>query len=249
MNDEVLIIIPARSSSTRIKNKNLKLLCKKSLLEIKIKNCLISKIGKVLVSTDSKKIARLSKKFGAWVPFLRPKKYSNSTSSMMSCVLHALRKIKKERCLQPKYVAILPITYPFLHTKEIKKAFNYLKMNKNKDSLCSYTKSTNHPYEFIDLKNNIIHFNLIKFKKKYLSDFERTQDYPDCYIHSGAIRISKITYLKKFLLNTSNTVNENIVNFKSCVGYEISKRSAFDINYVDDLRLAKLISKNKNIYL
>lgn len=56
MSDEVLIIIPARSSSTRIKNKNLKLLCKKSLLEIKIKNCLISKIGKVLVSTDLRKL-------------------------------------------------------------------------------------------------------------------------------------------------------------------------------------------------
>lgn len=247
MNNKTLIIIPAKSLSTRIKDKNFKLLGKKSLLEIKIKNCLKSKIGKVFVSTDSKKIAKLSKKFGACVPFLRPKKYSNSKSSMMSCVLHTLRKIKKEKYFQPKYVALLPITYPFISFKEIKKAFSCLKKNKNIDSVCSYTKSANHPYEFIDLNKNMIHFNLIKFKKKYFSDFERTQDYPDSYVLSGAIRISKTRYFEKFLSNTSHIFNNNVINLKSCIGYEISKRSAFDINYNEDLKLAKLLHKNKTI--
>lgn len=248
MNNEALIIIPAKSLSTRIKDKNFKLLGKKSLLEIKIKNCLKSKIGKVFVSTDSKKIAKLSKKFGAWVPFLRPKKYSNSKSSMMSCVIHVLNRIKKEKYYCPKYIAILPITYPFVNFKNIRMAFNYLKKNKNKDSICSYTKSTNHPYEFIDLKKNNIYFNLIKFKKKYLSDYERTQDYPDSHVLSGAIRISKTRYFEKFLSNTSHIINNNIINPKSCIGYEISKRSAFDINYMEDLKLAELINNNKKIF-
>ena len=69
-----IAIIPARSGSKRIKNKNIKLFFGKPLLFYSIQIALKSKLfDRVIVSTDSKKIAKLAKSFGAEAPFLRQK--------------------------------------------------------------------------------------------------------------------------------------------------------------------------------
>tara|TARA_Y100000389_G_C17453730_1_gene516587 strand:- start:1943 stop:2233 length:291 start_codon:yes stop_codon:yes gene_type:complete len=91
------ILIPARSGSTRVKNKNLQKIGNVSLLERKIKICKSIKIGKVVVSTNSKKIAKLSVNNGAEIPFLRPKKYSTAKASTVSTILHYLRYLKKKK--------------------------------------------------------------------------------------------------------------------------------------------------------
>ena len=90
----LIIIIPARSGSKRIKNKNLIKLGNLPLLGHKIKSCINSKTGKVIVSTDSMKIAKYAKRLGAETPFLRPKKYSTSQASTISCVLHLIRHFR-----------------------------------------------------------------------------------------------------------------------------------------------------------
>ena len=110
----ITILIPARSGSTRVKNKNLQKIGGISLLEKKIKICKSLKIGKVVVSTNSKKIAKLSSNAGAEIPFLRPKKYSTAKASTVSTVLHYLRFLKKNNKEIPCYIAILPLTNPFL---------------------------------------------------------------------------------------------------------------------------------------
>ena len=92
-NKNLLIIIPARAGSKRVKNKNMRLLHGKPLLFYKIKSCLKVKKATVLVSTESKKIAKFSKKCGAFVPFLRSKKYSTSKASTSSVVLETIRKL------------------------------------------------------------------------------------------------------------------------------------------------------------
>ena len=70
-----ICIIPARSGSKRIKNKNLKIFFKKPLIYWTINCALKSKLfKKVIVSTNDKNIAKYARKFGAEVPFLRSKK-------------------------------------------------------------------------------------------------------------------------------------------------------------------------------
>ena len=74
----ITCIIPARSGSKRIKNKNLKIFFGQPLIYYSIKLALKSKIfSDVIVSTDSKRIARIAKKLGASVPFFRSKKNSS----------------------------------------------------------------------------------------------------------------------------------------------------------------------------
>ena len=69
-------IIPAKGKSFRIKNKNLK---KLSNIELFLYSVLVSinnkEISKTFVSTDDKKIAKISEKYGGLAPFLRPKKF------------------------------------------------------------------------------------------------------------------------------------------------------------------------------
>ena len=70
-----IAIIPARSNSKRIKKKNIKPFFKKPIIYYPIKEALKSKLfDKVFVSTDGKDIAKISKKLGAEVPFIRKKK-------------------------------------------------------------------------------------------------------------------------------------------------------------------------------
>ena len=73
---KIVAIIPARAGSKSIKNKNLIQIKKKPLIYYPIKSAKKSNlINRIIVSTDSKKIKRVAERYGAEVPFLRPKKY------------------------------------------------------------------------------------------------------------------------------------------------------------------------------
>ena len=239
----LIILIPARSGSTRLKNKNLKKLGNLPLLGHKIKSCVNCKMGKVIVSTNSLKIAKYAKKLGAEVPFLRPKKYSTSKASTMSCVLHLIRYLINNKIRLPNYIAVLPATNPFLKTYSIKNAFKKLIKNKKYNSMVSYTGATSHPFSIIKNKKKII-FNIIKYEGYKYSDFERSQDWPSVNIATPAIIISKISYFLKFLKNYSPLVNKKTFDMESCIGYKITNTEAFDINTFEDFIIANSIFNN-----
>ena len=115
---KTVFFIPARSGSTRIKNKNLKKIKGKSILANKIKNCLKTKIGKVYVSTNSKKIAKISINNGAKILNLRPKKLSTAKSSMLSAIVNFLENYKKKYKKLPEYIILVPATNPFLKNSQ-----------------------------------------------------------------------------------------------------------------------------------
>ena len=74
MKYRLIALIPSRSGSERIKDKNVIKLGKKHLIGHTITEAIKSKLfNYILVSTDSKKYADIARKYGASVPFLRPK--------------------------------------------------------------------------------------------------------------------------------------------------------------------------------
>ena len=78
----IVAIIPARGGSKGIKNKNIRQFKKKPLISYPIKLAKnIKRIESVSVSTDSRKIADISKRYGADIPFIRSKKLSSSTAN------------------------------------------------------------------------------------------------------------------------------------------------------------------------
>ena len=85
----IIALIPARSGSKGVKDKNIKKLSGHTLLEWSVNVAKRSSlIDRVFVSTDSEEYAILAKSYGAEVPFLRPDSISGDTSSDYDFVVH-----------------------------------------------------------------------------------------------------------------------------------------------------------------
>ena len=96
MKPKVICIIPARGGSKGLKNKNIRKINNKPLIYYPIKAALKSKVcDKIVVTTDSNNIAKLSKKYGAEVPFLREKKYAKDLTTTEKTLQHALLNFEK----------------------------------------------------------------------------------------------------------------------------------------------------------
>ena len=92
----VLALVPARIGSKRIPHKNIKNLCGKPLIAWTIDAAKKSKyVDKIIVSTDDKEIARISKNYGAEIPFIRPYRISKDDSKSIDVVIHALSNLQK----------------------------------------------------------------------------------------------------------------------------------------------------------
>ena len=85
----LIALIPARSGSKGIRNKNIKLFCGKPLIQWSIEAALRSSfVDRVIVSTDSHEYADLALNLGAEVPFIRPAKYAQDDSPSILSLIH-----------------------------------------------------------------------------------------------------------------------------------------------------------------
>ena len=244
MSKKILIIIPARSGSTRVKNKNLKKLGGKPLLYFKIKQCLKIKSAEVIVSTNCNKIAKFAKKCGAKVPFLRKKKYATSIASTTSVILEVLRQMKIKAIKIPDYIGVFPPTNPFLKSNSIELALKKLTKTKNINSITSITQIKDHPFNVVQV-NKKLKFDILRINKKKYSQFERTQDWPKVFISSPALKISKKSFFIKMINNKSPLLKSKSIDLKSCIGHKISRLESFDINEEQDFEIASnYIKKN-----
>ena len=121
-----IALIPARSGSVRIRNKNIINLNGKPLIYYTIKLAKQSKLfDDIFVVTDSKKYREICEKFGATVPSLRPKNTSGKYSPDISWVKWILKKTKYVN-LDTDVFFILRPTSPFRKVKTLKKLGSYL---------------------------------------------------------------------------------------------------------------------------
>ena len=129
---KIIAILPARSGSKGLRNKNIKLLGGHPLLSWSIITCRKTKlIDYVLVSTNSKKYAKIATKYGAKVPFLRPASISGNISSDYEFIDHALNKLRKFK-INPEIVVHIRPTTPLRDPKQIDKAIKYFVKNKSR---------------------------------------------------------------------------------------------------------------------
>lgn len=127
----IVCVIPARSGSKGILNKNIIEFNEKPLIAWTIEAAIKSKkFNKIIVSTDDEKIADISKKIGAQVPFLRPKKLAADKVHSSAAVLHALNWLRENENYVPESVMMLLPTSPLRKAEHIKEAINIYKKNK-----------------------------------------------------------------------------------------------------------------------
>ena len=144
----VIAIIPARGGSKTIKYKNLALLNGKPLVYYSIKSAIKSKlVDRVIVSTDNKRIKSVALKYGAEVPFLRPKNLSGDKVLDYPVINHVLKKLKLNTIKNKDTIIIyLRPTQPLRSSKDIDKAINYMIKKNNVDCVRSIRKAIYPPF-------------------------------------------------------------------------------------------------------
>ena len=126
------------------------------------------------------------------IPFLRPQNIQHQ-KLLLQQFLHYLRFLKKKNMRIPTYLAILPLTNPFLEKKTIISAYKKIVKNKKINSIIGFTEADDHPFTFIKVKKKI-YFNIFRHEGSIYSDHERTQDWPKAYIGSASLKITKTSY-------------------------------------------------------
>ncbi len=119
-----LAIIPARSGSKGVPDKNIKELCGKPLLAYTIEAALQSNVfDEVIVSTDSARYAAIAEGYGASVPFLRSKKNAGDGSATWDTVREVMRACQKQR-KQFEAFCLLQPTSPLRSVQDIRNAYH-----------------------------------------------------------------------------------------------------------------------------
>ena len=164
-----IAIIPARKGSKRIPGKNIKLFYGKPIIYYAIKKAEESGLfSKILVTTDSIKIANISKKFGASVEFIRPKYLSNDKVGTIEVISHAVNYLKKKNSFYNYVCCIYPAT-PLINLKKFKICYKILSSKKfNYVFPVSKHHKTNNTYLLLN-KNRTVKAKIESEKKNFSS--------------------------------------------------------------------------------
>ena len=125
-----ICFIGARGGSKGVLKKNTRLLNGKPLISYTIESALNSNIFRnVIVSTENEEIAKIAKKYGAEVPFMRPKKLATDKAGMYEVILHGINNLKS---LGYNFDILVnrDCTVPFIRNKDIVGTINLLKKRK-----------------------------------------------------------------------------------------------------------------------
>jgi len=224
-----LAIIPARSGSKRIPNKNIKDFLGKPIISYTIKSAVSSNIfDEVMVSTDDKNIADISEQYGAVVPFYRSKETSNDFAIIADVVTEVLTNYKMQGKTFDN-ICILFATAPLITVARITESYKML-INDGFDSVFPVLKFS-YPIQ-----------RALKIENKKLSFIEpenyekRSQDLMPTYHDSGQF----------YWIKTSEFENQKTLFTKNAGAIILSETEAQDIDTEEDWKIAEIKFKLLN---
>lgn len=232
----VLSIITARGGSKRLPRKNIKLLNGKPMIAYAIEAANKSKyIDRLIVTTDDSKIANISKKFGAEIPFMRPPELSNDTASSLVVLQHAVKWMEVKENYKPDIIVLIQPTSPFVLADDVDKTIEKI-INNDSDSCFSVCEIKERPEWMFYLDGD----RARPYVKK-VSETARSQDFSPLFITNGAVYAMKTDLLMK---------RNMIRNRKNSSVHTMPVNRSIDIDTLTDFRLAELLMKeNKNFRL
>lgn len=188
-NKKILGVILARGGSKGIPWKNIKELNGHPLIAYSLYagfKCPL--ITHFVVSTDSAKIAKIAKQYGAVVPFMRPKSLAGDAVYSRDALHHAVLAAEKYYGMIFDYVIELPATAPLRNFQDVQSALAKLIRTKA-DSVISVVRVYDrHPVRVKRIKRN----RLFDFTKEFPEgESSRRQDLEAAYARNGAIYAMK----------------------------------------------------------
>ena len=229
-----ICFIAARGGSKGVTRKNIRLLAGKPLIAYAIESSIKSKIfSHVVVSTEDKEIARISQKFGAEVPFLRPKKLATDSAGMTEVVLHGLKKL---RTLGYDFDTFVnrDCTVPFLRNKDVAGSIRLLKRKNCNAVFGVYRQHLNPYFNIMELDSN----GFLKLVKNKGKRSVSRQTAPIVYQLNGL-----------FVYNTEKFFKYRNDILLNALPYEIPIETGFMIDTEFEFKLAEFIIQKKIIRL
>ena len=192
-----IAIIPARSGSKGVIDKNIKFLAGRPLLAYSILAArLTDNIDRVIVSTDSEHYANIGREYGAEIPFLRPPEISGDNSTDYEWIKHMLDWMQKEEECIPDYLVHLRPTTPFRDPLDIKKAIELFKQNKDATALRSSHEMPQSSYKTLEIDDG--YYKCICTGSLDLDGANRSrQEFKKTYDPNGCVDIYKSHFVLK----------------------------------------------------
>ena len=225
----LLAVIPARGGSKGLPGKNTRLFAGLPLIAHSIlyaRSC--PEIDRCIVSTDAPEIADVARRFGADVPFLRPKTLAEDSTSLFPVLRHSL--VTLEETDDPfEYVLLLDPTSPARVPQDVPTALRRLKAEKDADGIVSVSQPDFNPI-----------WNCVTDRNGWMTPlisegvaFDRRQDVPTVYRINGALYIWRAEFLRKHE-GSWREASKHLM-------YEIPESRAMSIDSLSEFQRAELL--------
>jgi CMP-N,N'-diacetyllegionaminic acid synthase len=183
----VIALIPARSGSERVRDKNVRPLRGHPLLAYAIAAAREAGVfDRIVCSTDSGKIAEVAQRYGAEVPFLRPKELATSTSPDIEWIKHALEQLDEHYDL----FAIVRATNPFRGPDVLRRGLAQLIATPEADSIRAVELVKQHPGKMWVLEAKTMRPLLDQSQLETAWHAGQYQALPEIYVQNSALEIA-----------------------------------------------------------
>jgi CMP-N-acetylneuraminic acid synthetase len=218
----IVALIPARSGSKGLPNKNIKYFRGKPLIAHSIEQALGSKfINKVIVSTDSAEYMTIAKQFGAEVPFVRPLEISGDLSLDIEVFKHCDNYLQEIEYITDLYVHLRP-TYPIRTSIQIDECIQMLLENPNSECVRSVSISDISPFKtYLKKENSNIIYPSATCHIPEAHNAPR-QILPPAFIHNGCIDV-----IRRETIASGSMTGKNILGYLMDHNYDIDTLEDF----------------------
>ena len=234
--EKIFALIPARSGSKGVPNKNIRKLGGHSLIKWAINVCKKSAlIDDIYFSSDSENYCKEAIRFGAKAPFLRPKEISGDSSSDYEMVNHALSWFEQNAELPRLIVHIRP-TSPLRDPLVIDQAITTFLENPNRTALRSIHEMSESAYKSFEISQEDKLVSFFEKKNDLDSSNKPRQMFPKTYAANGYVDI----------LSTDHIIKNKTIHGNNVLPFITSK--LVEVDSEDDFSyLSYIIAENQNI--
>jgi N-acylneuraminate cytidylyltransferase len=234
-----IALIPARSGSSRVKDKNIRHLNGHPLIAYSIASAIGSAaFDAVMVSTNSPGYAAIAEQYGAEVPFLRPEALAGASTPDIEWVTHTLDALA-ERGRHYDCFSILRPTSPFRLPSTIRRAWAQFQSAEAADSLRAVEKCSQHPGKMWVLRGKYMLPLLPIGPADPPWHSSAYQSLPEVYVQNASLEIawSRVVY-------ESRGISGNLI-----VPFVTEGNEGFDINTENDFLMAELLLSRGEVEL
>jgi CMP-N-acetylneuraminic acid synthetase len=206
---KVYAVIPARSGSTSVKDKNIRLLGGYPMMAYSIAAAKMTKeIDRTFVSTDSERYREIALGYGAEAPFLRPAEISGPYSTDLEFMKHIITWLEENEGELPEYWVHLRPTSPFRDPSIISKGIGMLLQNPDATCLRSAHPTDLCPMKWFKIGGNGYYETLCDISPEDANG--PRQNFPPVYIPDGYVDVLKT----EFIINNGKLHGDRILAFQ-----------------------------------